>query len=162
MGVADDLLRLANSLADPALSDPEQVWLRRSISTSYYTLFHLLVGEAVQAWSGSPAARLGLERAFQHQNMNGVSRAVGQGSWRGWSTPPPPVATELRDVATAFVDLQDARHQADYDNAKTWTPREAREKITVAQTAFQNWEKIRNDPAANEYLLSLLAGKKRE
>ena len=162
MGVAEDFLTLASRLANPAPTDPEQVWLRRAVSTAYYALFHLLVGEAVQGWSGSPGARLGLERAFQHTNMKEVSRSVKQGSWRGWSAPPPPLSAELCAVATAFLDLQDAGHQADYDNAKTWTVREAREKIAVAQSAFQNWGKIRTDPAANEYLLSLLIGRKRE
>jgi uncharacterized protein (UPF0332 family) len=162
VGVAEDLLTLANALANPAPTDPEQVWLRRSVSTAYYALFHLLVGEAVQGWSGSQSARLGLERAFQHTNMKEVSRTVKQGSWRGWSTPPPPLPAELRAVATAFIDLQDARHQADYDNTKTWTVTRVSVKIADAESAFENWKKIRTDPAANEYLLSLLIGKKRE
>jgi len=162
MGVADDLLRLASSLANPAPTDPEQVCLRRSISTAYYALFHLLVEEAVQGWGGAPAVRLGLQRAFQYKNMRDVSRTVEQGSWRGWGAPPPPVPTELRAVAKAFVDLQEARHLADYDNARTWTIMEARARVTDAQSAFQNWRKIRTDAAANEYLLSLLVGKKRE
>jgi hypothetical protein len=162
MGVADDLLTLANSLANPAPSDPEQVWLRRSISTAYYALFHLLVGEAVEGWHGSPAVRLGLERAFEHKKMKEVSRTVEQGSWRGWSAPPPPSPAELRAVATAFIDLQEARQQADYDNAKTWAPTDALAHLTNAQSAFENWRKIRTDPAANQYLLSLLVGKKRE
>jgi hypothetical protein len=153
---------LAGRLADPAPTDPEQVWLRRSVSTAYYALFHLLVGEAVERWSGSPGARLGLERAFQHTNMKEVSRTVKHGSWKGWSTPPPPLPVELRQVATAFIDLQDARHLADYDNSKTWTLTDAQRQIEIAEDTFQGWRKIRTDPAANEYLLSLLIGKKRE
>jgi hypothetical protein len=34
--------------------------------------------------------------------------------------------------------------------------------VTDAQTAFENWARIRTHPAANEYLLSLLIGNKRE
>jgi hypothetical protein len=94
--------------------------------------------------------------------MKEVSRTVKQGTWRAWSAPPPALPAELRVVATAFFDLQEARHQADYDNAKTWTPTDAQRQIAVAQSAFENWRKIRTDPAANEYLLSLLVGKKRE
>ena len=94
--------------------------------------------------------------------MKEVSRAVRYGSWKGWSSPPPVVPAEMRAVATAFIDLQEARHQADYDNAKTWTAREAKLQIALAESAFENWRKIRTDPAANEYLLSLLVGKKRE
>ena len=113
MAIADDLLTLAEHLTKPAAADPEQAWLRRSISTAYYALFHLLVGEAAQRWTGSPASRLGLERAFKHDQMKEVSRAVATGSWKGWSTPRLSVPGSLRDVANSLVKLQEARHQAE-------------------------------------------------
>ncbi|SPE38675.1 conserved hypothetical protein [Candidatus Sulfopaludibacter sp. SbA6] len=162
MGIAEDLLTLAGRLATPAATDPEQAWLRRSISTAYYALFHLLVGEAVQCWNGSPASRVGLERAFEHKRMMEVNRAVSNGTWKGWGTPLPPVPGELRSVAQTFIDLQDARHQADYDNARIWASDQCLELFADVRTAFENWQKIRTDPAANEYLLSLLMGKRRE
>jgi uncharacterized protein (UPF0332 family) len=162
MGIADDLPTLADRLANPAPGDPEQACLRRAISTAYYALFHLLVQEAVQGWSGSPAARLGLERTLEHRNMRDVSGTIYQGSWKGWSTPRISVPAELKDVAKTFFDLQEWRHEADYDNAKTWTADDVRGKVARASAAFQNWQKIRTDPATNEYLLSLLVGKKRE
>jgi len=61
-----------------------------------------------------------------------------------------------------FVKLQEARQQADYDNAKIWEPIEVRAKIVDAQFAVINWALIRGHPAANEHLLSLLIGNKRE
>lgn len=162
MGIAEDLLTLAGRLATPEATDPEQAWLRRSISTAYYAMFHLLVGEAVQCWNGSQAARVGLERAFEHKNMMLVNRAVLHGSWKGWSTSPQPVPVALRSVAQTFINLQNARHKADYDNAKTWTSGQCVEIVAEARAAFETWQKIRTDPAANEYLLSLLMGKRRE
>src|SRR5688500_16497770 len=99
MAIADDLLTLAEYLTTPSGTDPEQAWLRRSISTAYYALFHLLVSAAAQRWTGSPASRLGLERAFKHDQMKEVSRAVATGSWKGWSTPRLLVPTDLRDLA---------------------------------------------------------------
>lgn len=162
MGVADDLLLLADRLGSPAFGDLEQVSFRRSVSTAYYALFHLLVDQAVENWKGSQAVRLGLQRAFEHKNMKDVSRSVWQDSWRGWSSPRHPLSSELRNVAKSFVELQEARHQADYDNSKTWTLTEARAKVADAKMAFQNWQKIRTNPATNEYLLSLLVGKRRE
>jgi hypothetical protein len=162
MGLADDLLILAGHLANPSTNHPEQAWLRRSVSTSYYALFHLLVGDAVQCWNGSVAARVGLERAFGHDNMYKVSQTVSQGSWRGWSDPSPPVPAELKSVAEAFVNLQQARHRADYNNARIWTRTEVSEQLDVAQRAFRNWRKIQTSAAANEYSLSLLVGRKRD
>ena len=38
----------------------------------------------------------------------------------------------------------------------------ALEELDQARTAFENWRKVRTDPAAHEYLLALLIGKKRE
>ena len=153
---------LAGRLANPAPGEPEQASLRRSISTAYYALFHLLVQEAVQSWNGSPTARFGLERRFEHRTMKDVSNAVWRGSWRGWSTPSPVVPPELQNVASVFVDLQEARQQADYDNAKTWAAMDAQALVADAQFAFDNWRTVRAHPAANEYLLSLLIGNKRE
>jgi hypothetical protein len=162
MGIAEDLLTLAGRLADPAPMEPEQASFRRSISTAYYALFHLMVQEAVLCWNGSRPAQFGLERKFEHKTMKDVSNSVWRKSWRGWSTPPTPVPRELEEVATAFVKLQEARQQADYDNAKIWESTAVHAILTDTQLAFDSWAKIRTHPAANEYLLSLLIGNKRE
>jgi len=162
MGVAEDLLALAGRLANPAPEDPEQASFRRSISTAYYALFHLLVQDAVQTWNGSATARFGLERKFDHKTMKEVSNAVLRSSWRGWSTPSPAVPQELTTVAEVFVTLQESRQQADYDNARIWEPIDVQATVAAAQLAFAKWAEIRTHPAANEYLLSLLIGNKRE
>ena len=162
MAIADDLLTLAEHLTKPAAADPEQAWLRRSISTAYYALFHLLIGKAAQRWTGSPAARLGLERAFKHDQMKEVSRSVGTGSWKGWSTPRFPIPSDLRDVAYSFVKMQELRHEADYNNEKNWSQSDVVTMIAEARVAFQKWKGISGSAVADEYLLSLLIGKKRE
>jgi uncharacterized protein (UPF0332 family) len=160
MGIAQDLLTLAGRLASPAPTEPEQASLRRSISTAYYALFHLLVQEAVQNWNGSSTARIGLERKFEHKTMKDVSNSISRSSWRGWSTPSPAVPPELEAVARVFTKLQESRQQADYDNAKIWALMDAEAIVADAQFAFDNWIKIRTLPAATEYLLSLLIGNK--
>jgi hypothetical protein len=162
MGVAEDLLTLAGRLAKSAPMEPEQASLGRSVSTAYYALFHLLIDEAIHTWSGSSSARFGLARKFEHKTMKQVSQTMMQGSWKGWSTPPPGLPIELQTVAKMFVELQEDRLQADYDNSKTWVPTDVLAKVDRAQLAFENWAKIRSHPAANEYLLSLRIGNKRE
>lgn len=162
MEIAEDLLTLAGRLANPAPDEPEQASLRRSVSTAYYALFHFLVREAVQRLNGTDAMRAGVERRFEHSKMKSVSQSVAQDKWAGWSTPPLKVPSELRYIARMFVLLQEARHLADYDNTKEWTRVEAREKVAEVLRVFQNWRKIRTHPAANEYLLSLLIGNKRD
>jgi uncharacterized protein (UPF0332 family) len=149
MGVAEDLLVLAGRLATPATAEPEQASLRRALSTAYYALFHLLVSEATQCWNGSSSAQLGLERAFEHRTMKEASRAVLSGNWKAWGSPTPSVPVDLRAVATTFVKMQDVRQQADYDNAQFWESADVRNLVAEVQTAFENWNKIRTDPAAN-------------
>jgi hypothetical protein len=162
MAIAEDLLALAGRLAHPAPGEPEQSSFRRAISTAYYALFHLLVQDAVQIWSSSASAQLALERRFEHRVMKDVSLAVAQGSWKGWATPTIPIPAELRSVDGALVNLQRVRHQADYDNAELWGSSDVGAVIADTHDAFDNWAKIRSQPAANEYLLSLLIGNKRE
>ena len=160
MGVAEDWLELADALARPGPGKPEQAYFRRSISTAYYALFHLLIGSAVQGWNGSAAVRAQLERAFEHRQMNQVAKAVASGQWKGWSglTSLP---AELLIVAESFVTLQQVRHEADYNNAKVWTQTEAITQVSAAQNAFAAWRKIKATDVANEYLLSLLVKEKR-
>jgi uncharacterized protein (UPF0332 family) len=162
MGIAEELLALAGFLATSPSPAFEQAAFRRSVSTAYYALFHLLINAAAQRWSGSAEARLGLERAFKHNSMKEISGLVSKGSWVGWSTPPIAVPIELGELAEIFTKLQETRHMADYDNTKIWTSTEVEARLNDARTAFQNWQKIQNDPAAHEYLLALLIGKKRE
>jgi uncharacterized protein (UPF0332 family) len=162
MGIADELQALAGFLATSPSPAFEQASFRRSVSTAYYALFHLLIKEAAKRWNGSAEAQLGLERAFKHSNMREISEAVSKGSWKSWRTPQLSIPPELQDVAKAFINLQEARHLADYDNTKIWTSTEVDSRLTQARRAFQNWEKIRSDPATQEYLLALLIGKKRE
>ena len=46
MGIAEELMRQADHLGNYEGSDPSQASLRRTVSTSYYALFHLLVEAA--------------------------------------------------------------------------------------------------------------------
>lgn len=62
----------------------------------------------------------------------------------------------LRYVAQAFVELQEKRHSADYDNGRTWTYLEADSAVTTVEIAFLLWQEIRTEPIAQNYLVSLL------
>jgi hypothetical protein len=65
-------------------------------------------------------------------------------------------------VADTFVDLQDKRHIADYDNSEVWGWSQVNDIVYDAHDAFDQLAAIRTHPAASEYLLSLLIGNKRE
>jgi hypothetical protein len=59
-------------------------------------------------------------------------------------------------VAKAFVQLQDNRHIADYDNATVWTATEALKEVRRAVDAVAAWQAIRDENLAQDYLVSLL------
>jgi hypothetical protein len=59
------------------------------------------------------------------------------------------VPPELRRVAQAFRDLQEARHEADYGTHRVWTKTEAITEVERAEQAFHDWRAIhRRAPAA--------------
>lgn len=162
MGLADDLLGLADRLAKSASTNPEQASLRRAVSTAYYALFHLLAGEVAQLWHGGSAiSRQRLERALEHTVMKEVSQTFSSSAWTNWNKQQVAVPDELREVAKAFVSLQQERHDADYNSGRVWSPVEAQSKVDQARLAFQQWRVVQTQEIAQDYLLSLLVGKKR-
>jgi hypothetical protein len=84
MGLAQDLLQQANHLATYEGANPSQAALRRSVSTAYYALFHLLVQDAAQRWQGSITAVSGMERALNHGPMKNSSIQFRNPKWTDW------------------------------------------------------------------------------
>ncbi len=72
MSLHSELLKQARFLAQKEPKKPTQASLRRSVSASYYALFHLLVDEAPRlmlSGHGRRPLRDCLARAFQHSSM---------------------------------------------------------------------------------------------
>jgi len=154
MAYAEDLLKQAFLLLDKEPKRPSQASLRRSVSTAYYALFHLLIQEASLNWSRLET-RDYLARAFDHKTMRDASSRAENGTYD--RSVNPAVVKKLRSVAKAFRELQQQRHLADYSNAKKWDRQKASAPVTQAQTAFQDWKSIRNEYVAQKYLVSLLS-----
>ncbi len=160
MSLANDLLTQAKALAANEPRQPRQASLRRAVSAAYYALFHLLVEDAARqlATAQPPRLREKIRRAFVHKEMKSVCQAFAR------STPPkrletllsPRLAPGLVSVASAFVDLQEARHQADYDVARDLTRADCLSLIQKAETAFFAWKSERVSMDAKVFLTSLL------
>jgi hypothetical protein len=71
-----------------------------------------------------------------------------------------PIPNPIRQVALAFVNLQEARHEADYNVTARFTRVEANNLITRVQQAFDAWKNVRADPVAPLYLGAMLLGNK--
>jgi hypothetical protein len=154
MAFADDLLEQAHHLAHREVNDPKQASLRRAVSTAYYGLFHLLIDDAVGQWSIERQRGM-LGRTFQHGKMKDVCDDVCK-DYRSGSEK---IGAELFTVATAFIQLQQQRHIADYDISRNWTATEVESVLLVASDGFKAWRTIRATDAAQDYLLSLLLPK---
>lgn len=163
MGLAQDLLLQAHHLVSYEGAYASQASLRRAVSTAYYGLFHLLVEDAALRWPGSPEARTGIERSFNHGSMRAISERFRTNTWKDWVGNIAVIPNDLTVVAFAFATLQEQRHKADYDNSEMWTAQDAdaMKEILLAGQAFQAWESIRTDPMAGNYLVAVLLGKAR-
>ena len=103
-----------------------------------------------------PALRSRVARSFQHDRMKKVckehSEAKHDSAGRLTLKSGIVIPVQLQDIGTAFVSLQDARHQADYDTGTTLTHAEADTQVMTAETAFLDWDAIQADPAASVFL----------
>ena len=163
MSFSTDLLQQAAELLRKEAKRPRQASLRRAVSAAYYALFHLLTDEAAKLLVSGPqraVLRQCLRRAFAHGAMKTVSNDFGRGVPSRQFLPAlagAAVPGALRQVATAFVGLQQARHEADYDHLRTYTKAEAVDVVQQAHGAVAAWDTVRGSIAADAYLVALLA-----
>lgn len=150
-----DLLAQAKHLATKESKRPRQASLRRAISAAYYAVFHLLTSEAALLFAREDKFWQRMNRVYGHTELNDVSKSVALGKLPkvfdgviGPSQFPP----ALRSVARTFVDLQQARHDADYDLTKKFTRSDALTLVRQAEQAFKDWQAIRKDDLARIYL----------
>ena len=161
MSLHRDLLDQARHLANRERRRPRQASLRRAISTAYYALYHLLVAEATRVLIRDVQLRNRFARAFEHTNLKSVSRAFAnpQPNQLPNLTGGAPVPPDLQVVANAVIDLQEARHEADYNVGQRFSRFEANNLIAQATAAFQAWQRVRTNPIARNYLAALLLWK---
>lgn len=146
MALAEDLLEQAQFLARREPKRPKQASLRRAVSTAYYAIFHLLIQEAVRNWR-RPGERNLLSRMFEHGVMK---KACAKKCKELEKT------ADLYFVADTFVQMQQHRHTADYDNDTKWTRVDVMNQLNSVLEAFERWKSIRGSSDAQKFLVSLL------
>jgi uncharacterized protein (UPF0332 family) len=165
MAYADDLLELAQHLANLEPANPRQACLRRAVSTAYYALFHLLISEATLNW-GRPELRSELGRVFEHGRMKSASVEKRAALNAEFGKNPPPsrelvISKRLHTVVHTFIQVQQKRNDADYDTGKEWTQTDVLTQVDAVSAAFESWRAIRDEPVAQAYLVSLLGKRAR-
>ena len=166
MAFADDLLELAQTIADLPAERHRQASLRRAVSTAHYALFHLLISEATLNWARAEL-RPTLGRLFDHGPMGAASinKEAEPNAFLNdhpGDSPDRTAAEYLRTVAKTFVQSQQRRIDSDYNMAKEITETEMLTQIESVTEAFRSWNAIRDSAAAQSYLLSLLGNKQRQ
>jgi uncharacterized protein (UPF0332 family) len=142
---------------------PKQASLRRAVSTAYYALFHLLVGEATRMmflgrWGDRNRFRAVIARGFTHSGMVGARKSFYAASLPAGISGmlgPVIIAPDLRYVAEAFVRLQRERHRADYDLSASFSRTEVTSLLRALDGAIEAWRRIRNDDVARFFLRAL-------
>ena len=106
------------------------------------------------------ALRHCLTRAFGHAVLKQVAQQFSKNEVKPKLAPglnSQPLQSELLQVASAFVDLQEARHEADYDTARRFTRREVLDLVSQAEQAFADWSRVRGSVQADTFLIGILA-----
>lgn len=165
MSLHAELLKQARFLARKEPKKPAQASLRRSVSASYYALFHLLVDEATRlmlAGNVRSPLRDSLARAFRHAAIKQTAVAFTRDSIPprlAYGMDRAQIQQPLISVASAFIQIQEARHDADYNRAIRFTRREVLDVVDLANQAFRDWHQVRGSLPADAFLTGLLVYK---
>lgn len=161
MSLHTQLLDQAGHLARRERNRPLQASLRRSVSASYYALVHFLIDRATRQMlvsaARSRALRDILSRAFEHGSMKDACRSFASGRLPTGFNWPVTIPPELRRIADTFVELQDQRHDADYNRAIAFTRADALRSETAAGQAISLWALVEGDDSATLFLTCLLS-----
>ncbi len=162
--LSSDLLARARHLACREPRRPKRASLMRSISGSYYALFHYLIDESTRIIVGGSNSRKELRqfagRAFVHRHMRTVcrefTRTVPHNNLLRPIWPKLGVATnaQVQLLAFNFILLQRDRHEADYDLTAILTRQRALQTAEQTQDAMDAWSDLKR---GNEELARLFA-----
>lgn len=153
---ADELLRTARRLGSRGPGQRGKLpsaYIRRSISTSYYAVFHFLVEEAGKRLVGSHSnlrrRRRVLGRVFTHAGIKfALDKVKGRTadasvsellSPPGHPIAPVPIPAFVRQMAIVFAEVQTRRHIADYDLNASVSEFDAQVLRTRARRAIGEW-----------------------
>ena len=169
MSHSDDLLALATRMANDEEADLQAARSRKAISVAYYALFNLLLEHGAAKLATHAGVRKLVGRAYSHTEMAKTARTFRSGSDampKHLKTPFgstfPTMPSEMINVADAFVELQEARHDADYDQIKEFARSDAKRMVKLATAAFADWNRLSGMPEQQElcelFLAALLLG----
>ena len=148
-----DLIEQAYLLANLGAGRPKQVHLRRAISGVYYALFNQLTFDAARLFvRGGVEAQSRLRRSIRHQEVFEVARRFHGGTlprrFEGTLT----ITDELSDAAGVFMELQKARHDADYEPTRTFRKEDVHYFADAVERVLDRWSTLRTTDEGRLFL----------
>ena len=163
MDLSEQFLQHAVALLSGGNEEVEDIVLRRAVSASYYALFHRINGVAVDLLAPNVSAPTNhrIQRWFEHAEMKKI---CGRFLPAELSSPLRELigiraSADLQGLARSFIELQNARHSADYDLSYELTLKQAGNYVELALSACEAWERLKGSAEANIFILSLLLWK---
>ena len=138
----DDLLTIAEKLVAGGVAGapghPSDTELRRAISCTYYALFHALCRCCADQMVGQnptgPLAEQKWEQVYRALDHGPAKRRCNNNQEMGKFTP------EVQKFAEMFVDMQQQRHQADYNPKSAFTQSSVQQSVTEARTTIAQFQ----------------------
>ena len=150
----------AGLLQKPAVGAPRQADLRRSVSATYYGVFHgvlRLTARTLVGWPLGREARYGLiYRSVPHARVKAICLELPKRTPKSdlqacW--PPNGFGADIQAFASTFVGLYRARHLADYDPFHRISLTDASEFLDQGRAALN---RLGSAPAAERDLFATL------
>lgn len=133
--------------------------VRRSISTTYYALFHFILDEVGQRVIGTGndlrVRRRALARTVSHRAIktamdkvrgNAVDTSIADFMRVGPGVGPVVAPAFARNLANVFTDAQAKRHDADYDLNRVLSEADARALRARVRRTIKHWRTARSKP----------------
>jgi uncharacterized protein (UPF0332 family) len=130
-----DFIETAKRLAETHRAKrPRQADLRRAVSTAYYAVFHAMCRNAADCLigtSGADRSQTAWKQVYRSVDHGTAKKQCKDGSVMGR------FPKELEDFGNTYVDLQEKRHDADYDPETTWTRIDVQTHIDAAELVIK-------------------------
>ena len=132
-----ELLAQASRLARATKQRPRRVDMNRAVSTAYYALFHTLARLCADTVVGTGPLR---SRTAWQQTYRALAHGFAKNACA--QAPNRIFPPEIKRFASAFVYLQQLRHDADYDPSETFKRAEVISMIERAERAILDLTRV--------------------
>ena len=136
----------------PLHGPPRQIDIRRAISSSYYGVFHFTPTAVADAHIGSAhratMRSAGVYRKIRHEAFRKVceeARKTAPSPSFKPSVPKGGFGPDIMKFATAAIDLQSKRHDADYNPQPRFKTSDAKSAINAAPNAVDSFRRAADE-----------------